>query len=177
MDRNKKTEGKKTRYQQLCAAYEKVQQEYTQVERDCLSFGDELVRNFIRYFEVPDGLLSYYKITEDNHFDLVLPDMAHALRYHKDGFWDFGLGLTITSSIEEKAEDLILIHLFVKKDFNGKFYTRIARDKTEFEIELHNPESYHPFFDFLKDSVIESYEEGFQEFIGQHTTRKLGYRI
>ena len=177
MEASEKTKTNKTRYQQLCSAYEKVQQEYTQVENDCLAFGGELVQNFTEYFEVPEGYLSYYKITDDNHFDLVLPDMTHALRYSGDGFWDFGLGLTITSSIEEKVQDLILIHLFVKKDINGKFYTRIARDKTEFEIDIHKPESYHPFFDFLKNSVIQSYDEGFQEFIGQHTTRKLGYKI
>ena len=46
----------------------------------------------------------------------------------------------------------------------------------EFEIIKGNKSSYAPFFDFLFNIILMSYNEQLQHFIGEKTTRKLGYR-
>ena len=65
--------------------------------------------------------------------------------------------------------------MFRKNDENN-YFIKYAYREEEFEVKKGDSSSYQPFFDFLFNLIITSYNEQLQHFIGEKTTRKLGYR-
>ena len=166
---------KTTKFHQLCNAYGNAQNNFETYKTDCNILSMEIVKELKSYYEVPDTQFSLYKINDQNGFELVTPALIHAISIKQDYFWHFGIGLTVCKSPETLPEELILIHLKFRKDAENRNFIQYAYADKEFEIVKGNSESYHPFFNFLFDEIINSYDAQLQKFVGEKTERKLGY--
>lgn len=165
-----------TKFHQLCDAYGKAQDNFENYKTNCHILSMEIVKELKAYFEIPNSQFSLYRIGEKNNFELVTPALIHAIQLKEDHLWHFGIGLTVCKSAETLPEELILIHLKFRKDIYNKSFIQYAYNEKEFEIEKGKSASYLPFFDFLFQIIVESYNNQLQQFIGEKTERKLGYR-
>lgn len=165
-----------TKFHELCNAYDTAQTKFDTYRTDCHIFSMEFVKELKNYYDVPESQFSLYKINQESGFQLVPPALIHAIRLAEDHYWHFGLGLTVCKAAETLPEELILIHILFKKNSENTFNVRYANSKEKFKITKGDATSYAPFFDFLFSIIIKSYNEKLQEFVGEKTTRKLGYR-
>ncbi len=167
---------KTTKFHKLCGAYTEAQTRFDQYKTDCHIFSMELVKEFKKYLEIPDSQFSLYKISEQKGFELVTPALIHAIRLTPDHYWHFGIGITVCKTMETLPEELILIHLMFRENAKGHFFVKYASVDKEFEIKKGNLPEYIPFFDFIFETIQLSYKEHLQQFVGEKTVRKLGYR-
>lgn len=166
-----------TKFHELCVVYGKAQQDFQKFEMDCHLFSVEFVKKFKEYLQVPDSQFSLYKINSENQFEIVPPALINALTPAEGSYWQFGIGLTVCSAPETLPQELILIHILVRRDIENKFYSKLFPEPNEFEIDRKNTNGYKDFFDFLHKSITDSYNNEFQKFIGQSTSRKLGFKF
>ena len=136
----------------------------------------EIVKELKIYFEIPESQFSLYQINKQGGFDLVTPALIHAIELGQDNYWHFGVGLTVCQAPETLPEELILIHLMFRKNDKGESFIKYVHSETDYKIVKGKPESYLLFFDFLFETIITSYQEHLQHFVGEKTERKLGYR-
>lgn len=166
-----------TKFHNLCMAYGKAQEDFGAFENSCHLISVELVKAFKEYFEIPDSQFSLYKIDSENEFEIVPPSLINALSLKEDSYWQFGIGVTVCTAPETLPQELILIHILLRKDLDGKYFVKYNNDPKEFEIKKGDSKTFHPFFDFLHDTIIKTYNEQLQHFIGQSTKRKLGFKF
>ena len=166
---------KETKFHQLCGAYSNAQESFESYRTDCHLTSMEIVKELKAYYEIPEHQFSLYKINDQNGFQLVTPALIHAIRLREDNYWHFGLGITVCKAPETLPEELILVHLMFQKNKNGSYTIKYANNKAEFEIIKGNSSSYIPFFDFLFEEIMVSYNSHLQQFLGDKTERKLGY--
>ena len=167
---------KTSKFHELCNAYGKAQDNFETYKVDCHILSMEIVKEIKAYYNIPESQFSLYRINDKNGFELVTPALIHAIRLKEDHFWHFGMGLTVCKSAETLPEELILIHIKFRKTSDNKYYIQYAYNEKEFEIIKGNTASYIPFFDFLFNVIIASYNQQLQQFTGEKTERKLGYR-
>lgn len=164
-----------TKFHQLCNAYGNAQTSFEDYKTNCHLLSMEIVKELKSYYEVPEGQFSLYRINDQNGFELVTPALIHAISLKQDQFWHFGIGLTVCKSPEALPEELILIHIKFRKNAEDKNYVQYAYAEKEFEVVKGASDSYKPFFEFLFNEIISSYDKKLQHFIGEKTERKLGY--
>ena len=166
-----------TKFHEMCMAYGKAQQDFQTFETDCHIFSVELVKKFREYLEIPDSQFSLYKIDKNNEFVIVPPSLINAMSPAAGTYWQFGIGITVCSAPETMPQDLILIHILIRKDLENKFYAKFGPGQKELEIDRKNENGFNEFFTFLHQTVVSSYQTEFQKFIGHNTFRKLGFKF
>ncbi len=166
---------KTTKFHELCGAYDAAQKNFNTYQTNCHALSMELVRELKAYYQVPESQFSLYRVNEEGGFELVPAALIHALSLSEDHYWSFGLGLTVCRAPETLPEELILVHIMFRKNSKGEFWVKSAYADQEFKITKGDSESYTPFFDFVFEIIISSYKEQLQQFVGEKTTRKVGY--
>ena len=165
-----------TKFHQLCGAYDSAQNNFETYKTDCHVLSMEIVRELKSAFDIPESQFSLYRITDKSGFELVPSALIHAISLEEDRYWHFGVGITVCKAPETLPEELILIHLMFRVNDQNQYFIKYANGLKEFEIKKGNSESYKPFFNFLFELILTSYQEQLQQFVGSRTTRKLGYR-
>ncbi len=166
-----------TKFHQLCMAFGKATGDFDAFRNDCHMLAIEFVNSIKKYFEIPESQFSLYKINAEGEFGIVPPALINALSLKEDSHWQFGIGLTVCSAPETLPQELILIHILLYKDLDGKYFVKYSNDPKEFEIIKGVDSSFHQFFNFLHDTIIKTYNDQLQHFIGQSTRRKLGFKL
>ena len=166
----------KTKFQELCKVYCKAQTDFENFREDCHQLAMEMVDELKTYFGIPDSQFSLYTVTEQNEFEIVSPALINAMTLRSDSYWQFGIGLTLCRQPEKLPQELVLIPVLVRKDLDNKFFAKYGAEKEEFEVILGSKENFHPFFDFLYDSILKTYSEQYHQFVGQSTKRKMGFK-
>lgn len=164
-----------TKFKELCLAFGRAQDQFQAFQNECHQFSVEMVEELKTYFEIPDSQFSLFKIGENNEFNLVQPALTNALTLRSDSLWHFGFGLTVCTAPETLPQELILIHILLRRDLDGEFYLMYANQEKEIKVEKSDKYNFVPFFDYLHETIIKSYDEEFSLFIGQDTRRKIGY--
>jgi hypothetical protein len=165
-----------TKFQKLCMAYCKAQEDFGTFQNTCHFISIDLVKELKSYFDIPESQFSLYKINTENEFEIVAPALINALSLKQNSLWNFGIGLTVCTAPETLPQELILIQILIRTNVEGRYFVSHENDATEFEIKKDNAASFHPFFDFLHETIIKTYTEKLQQFIGQNTRTKLGYK-
>ena len=164
-----------TKFHELCGAYDAAQENFNTYKKDCHIFSMEFVREIKAYYEIPESQFSLYKTNKEGGFELVPSALIHALSLGEDYYWSFGFGLTVCRTLETLPEELILVHIKFRKNSKDEFFVKYAYGGEEHKIVKGDSNSYTPFFDFLYSTIINSYQGQMQQFVGEKTTRKLGY--
>ena len=164
-----------TKFKELCMAFGRAQNQFQNYKNDCHNFAVEMVNELKIYFQIPESQFSLYHIDGQNEFSLVQPELINAISLRPDSMWQFGIGLTVCSAPETLPKELILIPILIRRDLDANYFLRYGEQEQEFKIE--KPEKYNfiPFFDYLHQTIVRSYDEELAHFIGQDTRRTIGY--
>ena len=163
-----------SKFSQLCSAYDIAQDNFDQYKKNCHTFALELVSELKEYYGVPDRQFTLYQVEENNNFKLIHGSLLGALTLTGDNHWHFGIGLTVCRAPESYPEELILIHIIFRKE-GDDFKLRHTFSDKEFSVNRGDKDSYTPYFEDLFQTIVSSYKSHIQQFIGEKTTRKLGY--
>ena len=166
---------KNSKFNQLCSAYDLAQEDFEAYKQSCHAFGVELVQELKEYFEVPERQFSLYEIEENNNFKLIHGSLLGALTLTPDSQWHFGIGLTVCRAPESYPEELILIKILFLKEADADFQLKHTYGDKEFSVTKGDKNSYIAYFDDLFNTIQASYKGRMQQFLGEKTTRKLGY--
>ena len=165
---------KMSKFHELCGAYQKAQQDFQDYQNDCHQFALDFVKQFKEHFEIPPSQFSLFKINANNEFTLVQPSVINALVLRDDSLWQFGVGMTVCSAPETLPQELILIPILLRRDMDGTHYIKYG-DMREFKIEKKDQYNFDEFFEFLFETIKDTYNQQLVQFIGHDTERKIGY--
>ncbi len=165
-----------SKFSMLCSAYDKAQHDFNEYNNRCHAFALSVVAELKVYFDVPDRQFTLYRIAEDNDFALIHGSLLGALTLTPESLWHFGFGITVCQAPEAYPEELILVQILFRKDGEDSFFLKHTYGDKEFKVQFKKPETYTSYFDDLFSTIISSYDSQLQQFIGQKTTRKLGYK-
>ena len=165
-----------TKFKQLCNAYSTAQSDFETFRDESHAFAVEMVTSLKSYLEVPEGQFSLYSIGQNNDFTLVHPEVINAISLLPDSTWQLGVGLTVCKEPETLPQELILIHIIIRRDIAGEFYLKYASTDEEHKVEKSESWDFIPFFEFLHNAIISVYADQLTQFIGGDSTRrKIGY--
>jgi len=165
-----------SKFHQLCAVYDAAQVRFEEYKKNCHLFSIEFTQHLKEYYQIPEKQFSLYRIDREGRFDLVPSSLIHAIDLFDDHYWHFGIGLTVCRAPETLPEELILIHLFFRKEEGKEFFLKHTLSDKEFEVFQGKKDSFIPFLDDLFNTIRSSYDGYIQQFIGERTTRKLGFK-
>jgi hypothetical protein len=167
---------KMTKFKELCQAYSKAQSDFENFRNESHEFAVAMIEKLKSYFEIPESQFSLYSVGQNNEFTLVLPEVINAISLRPDSLWQLGIGLTVCKAPETLPQELILLHILIRRDIDGVFYLKYVDENQEHKIEKSDDWNFIPFFDFLHDKIIETYQDQLTQFIdGDSTRRKIGY--
>jgi hypothetical protein len=164
-----------SKFNELCLAYGKAKDDFETFRLNCHLLAIDLVKEFKSYFKIPESQFSLYALSVDNKFEIVPPSLINALTLSPKSYWQFGIGLTVCIAPETLPQELILIHVLLRRDSDNKYFVKYGNDDKEFEVIKGNLKSFHKFFDFLHEVIVTAYNDQLQNFIDLNTSRKLGY--
>lgn len=164
-----------SKFSELCEAYDNAQNNFETYKNHCHNFAVEFVDELRKHFEIPDRQFTIYKIDENNNFDLKHGSLLGVLTLTKDSLWHFGVGFTVCRTVDVYPEELILLALGFRKENGNTFYLKHTYSDKEYKVEYGKSESYNDYFEDLFKTILASYNGHLQQFIGEKTTRKLGY--
>lgn len=164
-----------SKFHQLCGAYDQAQENFDRYQKECHAFSMELVKELKAYYQIPESQFSLYKFDEKGGFELVSPALIHAISLASDHYWHFGVGITVCRAPETLPEELILIHIAYRRNQEGEYFVKHGQTDQEFKVIKGNTATYAPFFDYLFELTLQSYQNHLQQFLGEKTVRKLGY--
>lgn len=164
-----------TKFKELCMAFGRAQNQFQSFQNCCQDFAVEMVKEIKEYFQIPESQFSLYQVNGKNEFNLVQPELINALTLRPDSLWQFGIGLTVCSAPETLPKELILIHILIRRDLEENYFLRYGDQEQEHKIEKSDKYNFIPFFDFIHQTIINSYDQELAHFIGQDTRRTIGY--
>lgn len=170
-----------TKFKELCMAFGRAQNQFQEYQNGCHQFAIEMVDELITYFQIPDSQFSLFKINPQNEFNLVQPGLVHALTLRPDSYWQFGIGLTVCSAPETLPQELILIHILIRRDLENNHFLSYKnqqeqQEQQEHKIEkLNDKHNFIPFLDYLHETIVKTYDDELKIFIGNDTRRQIGY--
>jgi len=166
-----------TRFEEICKAYQQAQLEFKRFQHASVVFAEELWKRMIDYFEVPINQTTLYEISEKGGFEVANPPLGNFMRLRDDGFWEFGVGITVYENIDAYPRDNVLLYLLVRRDLHNTFQVRLGGAPNVFSIHDNNDSEYEAFFNFIYQTIIDSYKTGLERLLQEQTTNRIGFDI
>jgi len=155
-------------------AYSKAQQEFQEFRIECHDLAVGFVKELKSYLQIPETQFSLFSIDANIEFKLVQPALVSALKLRKDSLWHFDVGLTVCSAPETLPQELILLHILLRKDVDGGFFLRYGEKGDEHKIEKEENWSFTPFLDYLHKFILEVYRDQVIHSLSQDSRRRIG---
>ncbi len=166
-----------SKFQEMCKAYHQAQLEFKRFQNASVVFAEELWKRMIAYFDVPISQTTLYEINEQGGFEVANPPFGNFLRLRDDGFWEFGIGITVYESKDAYPRDNVLLYLLVRRDLHGAYQVKLAGAQGVFTIHDSNEAEYEAFFNFIFQTILDSYQTGLARLLEEQTTNRIGFDI
>jgi hypothetical protein len=167
-----------SKYEELCNAFTSARQLFNQYETDCKSFAKEIWDNIMNYYSIPISAISLHNVDAYGTPDKIagFDDLIMALR--EDGFFEFGIGLTLFElpKVFPYPHFTILLPIDLSIDKEGTHKVRYGEEGKIFIIKNSRVEDYQLFFDEVYRLLKAEYEEGLSNMRLHNTFRKIGYK-
>ncbi len=162
-----------TKFEELCAAYGNMKQQYHANRRECMEFAGALWTGLREYLGAPEGMISLYARSGPWSGRKVDGPSA-AMNLADDTFWHFGVALDIFEETGQMPFHTIGFELKLKK-LGGKF-TLVVEQGPQFELSGEGPDRFLPFFDYIYQFVKARYQNAFSDFLLKgDPTRRFGF--
>jgi hypothetical protein len=166
-----------SKFKEICSAYHQAQQQFRAFQQESIKFAEELWHRMIDYFEIPPAQTTLYEISEQGAFEVANPPFPNFLRLRDDGFWEFGLGVTVYENKDAYPRDTILLYMLVRKDLADSYQVKLGGNQENFIIHWGNDAEFQHFFDYLFQQIMESYKTGLERLLQEQTTNRIGFDI
>lgn len=167
-----------SKIEELSQAFTQARQLFKQYEEECKAFGMEILDKLIAYYEVPMSQISLHNIDTYGAPDKIPSSDELALALREDGYFEFGIGLTLYElpKVYPYPHYTIVLPIDISIDRDGKHKVRYGEEGHEFIIDRTREEDYHKFFDEIYHLIKSEYEEGLANMRLQNTFRKIGFQ-
>lgn len=166
-----------SKFQEMCKAYQKAQMEFKRFQNASVVFAEELWKRMVAYFEIPINQTTLYEIGEQGGFEIANPPFGNFLRLRNDGFWEFGIGITVFDNPTGYPRDNVLLYLLIRKDLADSYQVKLAGSQGSFTIHDQNEAEYEAFFNFIYHTIIDSYQTGLERLLEEQPTNRIGFDI
>lgn len=166
-----------SKFQEMCGAYQRAQNEFKIFQNASVVFAEELWKRMVDYFEIPASQTTLYQIGEEGGFEIANPPFGNILKLRNDGFWEFGIGITVYENQSSYPRDNVLLYLLVRRDLHESYQVKLAGSPIVFTIHDNNDTEYRAFFDFIFNTIIDSYKTGLERLLQEQTTNRIGFDI
>lgn len=166
-----------SKFQEICQAYQEAQNEFKRFQNASVVFAEELWKRMVEYFEVPINQTTLYKISEQGGFEIANPPFGDFITLRNDGFWEFGIGITVFQHEKSYPRDNVLLYLLIRKDLHEGYQVKLAGSQEFFTIHENNDTEYEAFFNSIYNTIIDSYHTGLERLLQEQTTNRIGFDI
>jgi hypothetical protein len=175
--KNKTPQPKSTKYQELCNAFVKAQDEFKQFSEDCLQFGETLIASLIRYYRVPKKRVHFFEPDEEGDLQLAKKPLEEVMFLRDDAWWQLSIGITLSEAEEVSTLETVILEILFRRDSQGHYIVKLHGERESFQIDRTQKQPFAPFFDYLHEKIVVSYSTGLQTFIDQpKTIRNIGFQ-
>jgi hypothetical protein len=147
-----------SRYQELSKSLAEARARYGAYRSECFFFAATLSRGFIEYTGWPREQVAYEGVS--GGAAAPTQKAEEALHLDQDGFWHFGLRLTLA---EPKGESSILLRVRFKKLETRYIISLVGFE--DFEVGAPTPEWLQPIYDSIVNAVKRHYDYGLRLFL------------
>lgn len=166
-----------TKFEELCAAYAEAQQEFKSFQADSIKFAESMWRALMTDFGIPAGQLTLYRINPKGAFELANPPFEQVMGLRQDGFWEFGIGISLFVPEKGYPRDTVLMYLLVRKSLNGHFQVRINDEQQVFDIDPMSKHPFENFFTHIFETIKSSYKTGLERLLHEKKTNRIGFDL
>lgn len=166
-----------SKFSEMCSAFNHARNEFDIFKKDTSDAATRLWRALAAYLEAPQERVTLYRIGPKGGFEVANPPVNEILNLREDGFWDFGLGITVYCDPSTYPRDTILLHLRIRRNLDGHIQVQLAGAGPVFNIDLDNKENSALFFDHVYTTIIDSYHSGLERLIKEDTVNRIGFDL
>ncbi len=147
-----------SRYQDLSKSFAEARLRFGAYRSECFFFAATLSRGFTEYAGWPRELVSYEAVSGEQA--PPTQRIEDAMHLDPDGFWHFGLRLTLE---ETKGKGSILLRVRFKKLETRYIISLVGFE--DFEVAAPTPEALQPIYDSIINAVKRHFEYGLRLFL------------
>lgn len=161
-----------TRYEELGQACSQAVGRSREYEQDSINFAAKLLQELRNFLQCPAHAMTPEPIDggEEEQARMVGP-----MELRKDGFWHFGLGLTVEAPNTLPPEHHLLLHIM----FRGKdagYVIKIQPDSPELHVRNGQDGDFQPIGDAVFRLVKDYFDSGLDRFLEKSSSRrKVGF--
>jgi hypothetical protein len=167
-----------TPYQDLCRTFTETRGEWSAYRDDCLRIAEQVVRGFVAFLKVPDGLWRVLPpdVTPET---FGLPwDFPHSLKLGDDGVWHLTLQITLQSADKSAQQPLLLPIKVAKTEAEKREYQVCIADKTCHQLHGGLPTEMQSLFADAFKLIESELDHQLDDFLDQSPTlapKKIGF--
>jgi hypothetical protein len=149
-----------SRYQELSRSLARAREGFKGYRSECFFFAAQLARGFAEYSAWPRELVAYEPVRDGDGPGTPTQRIEDAIHLDQDGFWHFGLRLTLE---EPKGSGSILLRVRFKK-LETRFIVSLVGFE-DFEATAPTPEALQPIYDSILNAVRRHFDYGLRLFL------------
>jgi len=147
-----------SRFQELCRSLAEARSRFSAYRSECFFFAATLSRGFADYTGWPRELVSYEAVS--GAAAAPTQKVEDAMHLDQDGFWHFGLRLTLE---EPKGRGSIPLRVRFKKLETRYIISLVGFE--DFEVAAPTPEALQPIYDSIINAVKRHFDYGLRLFL------------
>jgi hypothetical protein len=165
------------KFAELCAAFKEARSEFDHFKAETTKAAELLWKDMTDYFEAPTERITLYRIGAQGGFEVANPPVEEIMVLGQDGFWNFGLGVTLYCDPSTFPRDTVLLHIRIRRGLDGKIQVQVAGAGPIFSIRVEDPKDFHLFYDHVYTTIIESYRTGLERLVKEDTVNRIGFDL
>jgi hypothetical protein len=146
------------RYPDLSKSLAEARTRFGAYRSECFFFAAQLSRGFIEYTGWPREQVAYEAVS--GAAAAPTQKVEEAMHLDQDGFWHFGLRLTLD---EPKGRGSVLLHVRFKKLETRYIISMVGFE--DFEVAAPTAEALQPIYDSILNAVKRHYDYGLRLFL------------
>lgn len=147
-----------SRYQDLSKSLAEARARFGAYRSECFFFAATLSRGFMEFTGWPRELVAYQAVSGADA--APTQKIEDAMHLDQDGFWHFGLRLTLE---EPKGKGSLLLRVRFKKLETRYIISLVGFE--DFEVAAPTPEALQPIYDSILNAVKRHYDYGLRLFL------------
>ncbi|MFK7971881.1 MAG: hypothetical protein AB8F95_16055 [Bacteroidia bacterium] len=165
------------KFSEMCSAFNGARDEFDAFKKATVEASEYLWKNMMEYFEAPQERVTLYRIGPQGGFEVANPPVEEVLVLSQDGFWNFGLGITLYCHPSTFPRDTVLLHLRIRRALDKMIQVQLAGTQQMFTINPENDADYHLFYEHVYTTIIESYRTGLERLVKEDTVNRIGFDL
>lgn len=163
-------------FSDLCNAYTKAKNEFNTYLNDCEKVAQAIWDNIISYNQIPPTQIALYIVDEMGNCFKSPDQLVKTMILREDGFFEFGIGITIYSKPTDFPHETVVVSVNVAKTLDNIFRAKLGADGKVYEINLGSKKDLEVFTDSILESVEDQYQNGLTNMESKNTFRRIGFK-